>query len=109
MSLYNMDRIKLLAIMATILGFLAFIPEIKTLTKQKDFSSYSYGTTLLTTISLVLWGFHDILTKSWITFVGVLLGALVNLYILCNLSPKSKNKEPEVSPLRIDVLSEYTL
>lgn len=95
--------------MATILGFLAFIPEIKTLTKQKDFSSYSYGTTLLTTISLVLWGFHDILKKSWITFVGVLVGALVNLYILCNLSPKSKNKEPEVSPFQIDVLSEYTL
>ena len=102
-----MDRIKLLAIMATILGFLALIPELKSLVTEKNFSSYSYGTTLLTTVSLVLWGFHDILTNSWLTFVGVLVGVLANLYILLNLSPKSKNKEPEVSPDQLESLSGY--
>lgn len=104
-----MDRIKLLAIMASVLGFLAFFPQIKALRTEKDFSNYSYGTTLLTTISLVLWGYHDLLTKSWMTFVGVLLGALMNLYILWNLSPRSKNKEPEVSPLQTETLSGHIL
>ena len=103
-----MINIKSIPLIASTFGFLALIPDVKNITKQKDFSDYSFHVTVLTLISVGLWLIYEIYQKQWTSMIGLVVTFLINLRILCGILAMTKPVKPSASRVMTTDLFGYT-
>lgn len=103
-----MINIKSIPLIASTFGFLALIPDAKNITKQKDFSDYSFHVTVLYLISVGLWLIYELYNKNWTSVIGLVVTFLINLRILCGIVATKGPVKPSTSRVMTADLFGYT-
>lgn len=85
--------------LATLLGFMAILPDSKKLLEEQNFTRYSIHSVVLTLLSLVLWAVVEIRSKSWVALSGVIVGVVINLYILYGILSTKESPVRESFPI----------
>lgn len=94
-----MSNKNFISLLATVTGFLAIVPDTKHLLNQKDFTKYSIHSVFLTLVSLLLWAVVEIRSKSWVSLFGVVVGIVINLYILYGILSTKESPKNESFPI----------
>ena len=92
-----MNKIKILEIVATVVGILTLIPEYRRVFVEKDISGYTTRTVIISMVSLALWVLHSFLSNSWMTMVALLLTLLLNIYVLYSILTNKETEQGKVS------------
>jgi uncharacterized protein with PQ loop repeat len=102
---------KILPQIATMMGMMSLLPQIRDLMKLKDFDKYSIETAFMSTSSGLLWLIYDLSRgASWLVLTGLVIGLAIQVYILYGILSSRGMKVPSASPKKsTDVLSGYTI
>ena len=101
---------KILPVIATFTGLVAMVPQINNLIKVESFDRYSTATASLSAFSALLWLINDWSNASWVVLVGLLVGFLIQVYILYGiLSTRGLVGRPVFQRETTDSLSGYTI
>lgn len=103
-----MINIKSIPLIASALGFLALISDVKKISKEDDFSDYSFHVTALTLISVALWLIYEIYKKNWVSVTGLMVTFLINLRILCGILATTKPVKLSTFPVMSTASFGYT-
>ena len=102
---------KILPQLATMIGMISLLPQIKDLMKLDDFDRYSIETAVLSALSGLLWLVYDWTSgASWIVLIGLSIGLSIQMYILYGIVSSRGIEVPFASPKKsTDVPSGYTI
>jgi uncharacterized protein with PQ loop repeat len=86
-------------LLATLLGFMAILPDSKKLLEERDFTRYSIYSVVLTLMSLFLWAVVEVRSNNWVALSGVVVGLVINLYILYGILSTKESPLRESFPI----------
>lgn len=96
---------KSLPLFASFFGVMSMLPN---LLKEKKYSDYSLGVTVLTLIGVSLWLFHHYQVKDWVSMVEASILLVINLQILYVILSRPKPEERSVFRQTSDGVYGYT-
>ena len=96
-----MNKIKILEIVATVVGLLTLIPEYHRVFVTKDVSGYTTQTVAISLVSLLLWAAHSFLSSSWTALSALLLTLVLNVYVLYSILTSRETEQRKVSRARL--------
>lgn len=80
---------------AAAFGILSMIPQARKVALEDDFSTYSFETTVLSLISVLLWAIYEYRKENWLTLTTTVVGLAINLRILHGLLTRKERRESE--------------
>lgn len=87
--------VKKIPLIATAFGIMSMIPQARKVALEDDFSTYSFETTVLSLVSVLLWAIYEYRKENWLTLTTTLVGLVINLRILHGLLTKKEKRESE--------------